>query len=298
MTNILVTGSNGQVGSELRELAKEYDYTFFFTDKESLNITSKEDINNFVTQNNINAIINTAAYTAVDKAEEDEENANRVNYLAVKHLAEIAKEQNIKLIHISTDYVFDGKNYKPYQENDATNPQGVYGKTKLDGEKAIIAINPKSSIIIRTSWVYSSFGTNFVKTMLRLGKEKKQLGVIFDQVGTPTYAKDLAKTILDIISQVNNEQVEIYHYSNEGVLSWYDFAKEIMRMAKLDCQINPIETVEYPTPAKRPHYSLLNKTKIKKEFNIEIPYWKDSLDECLQVMEERRQCFKTVTKQF
>jgi len=304
MTNILVTGSNGQVGSELRELAKEYDYTFFFTDRESLDITKKEDIHNFVTQNNINVIINAAAYTAVDKAEEDEENATKVNHLAVEHLAEIAKEQNTKLIHISTDYVFDGKNYKPYNEDDITNPQGVYGKTKLDGEKAMITINPKNSIIIRTSWVYSSFGNNFVKTMLRLGKEKEQLGVIFDQVGTPTYAKDLTKTILDILPQVNNKQVELYHYSNEGVLSWYDFAKEIMRMAKLDCKINPIETKEYlvlnadttvakakvgcPTLAKRPHYSLLNKSKIKKEFSIEIPYWKDSLNECLHAMGERR----------
>ncbi|WP_297440550.1 dTDP-4-dehydrorhamnose reductase [Sulfurimonas sp.] len=288
MTNILVTGSNGQVGSELRELAKEYEYTFFFTDRESLDITSKEDINNFVTQNNINVIINAAAYTAVDKAEEDEKNADKVNHLAVEFLAEIAKEKNIKLIHISTDYVFDGKNYKPYNEDDVTNPQGVYGKTKLDGEKALQEINPNNSIIIRTSWVYSSFGDNFVKTMLRLGKEKEQLGVIFDQVGTPTYAKYLAKAILDILPNVKNEKVAIYNYSNEGVLSWYDFAKEIMRMAKLDCQINPIETKEYPTPAKRPHYSLLNKSKIKEEFGILIPYWKDSLDECLQALGARK----------
>ena len=190
--------------------------------------------------------------------------------------------------------MFDGTNHKPYAEDDITNPNGVYGKTKLDGEKAMQNINPENSIIIRTSWVYSSFGNNFVKTMLRLGKEKDELGVIFDQVGTPTYAKDLAKTILDILPQLRHSKlvlesnVEIYNYSNEGVLSWYDFAKEIMRMARLNCSINPIETKEYPTPAQRPHYSLLNKSKIKKEFNILIPYWKDSLEECLSKMGEMK----------
>jgi len=288
MPNILVTGSKGQVGSELQELAGSYEYNFFFTDRDSLDITDKESIAVFVKNNSIDTIINAAAYTAVDRAEEDAVNADKVNHLATKYLAEIAKEQNIKLIHISTDYVFDGKNYKPYNEDDVTNPNGVYGATKLAGEKAMQEINPKNSIIIRTSWVYSSFGANFVKTMLRLGKERDALGVIFDQVGTPTYARDLAKAILDIIPQVNSERVEIYNYSNEGVLSWYDFAKEIMHMAKIDCQINPIETKEYPTPAIRPHYSLLNKAKIKKEFKIEIPYWKDSLNECLRKLGERR----------
>jgi len=288
MINILVTGSKGQLGLELQELAGFYKYNFFFTDKKSLDITNLKEIKAFISINNINTIINAAAYTAVDKAEEDQTNADKVNHLATKYLAKIAKEQNIKLIHISTDYVFDGKNYKPYSEDDATLPNGVYGATKLAGEKAMQVINPKNSIIIRTSWVYSSFGDNFVKTILRLGKEKEELGVISDQVGTPTYARDLAKAILDIILKVNNETVEIYNYSNEGVLSWYDFAKEIMRMAKLDCSINPIETKEYPTPAKRPHYSLLNKAKIKKEFGITIPYWKDSLNECLKVMGERK----------
>ena len=288
MTNILVTGSKGQVGSELQALADDYEYDFYFTDRDSLDITKKEQIKAFVNKNKIDIIINAAAYTAVDKAEEDEVNADRVNHLATRYLAEIAKEKNIKLIHISTDYVFDGKNYKPYNEDDATSPNGVYGATKLAGEKAMQAINPKNSIIIRTSWVYSSFGANFVKTMLRLGREKDQLGVIFDQVGTPTYAKDLAQAILDIIPNIKNEKVEIYNHSNEGVLSWYDFAKEIMRMAKLDCRINPIETKEYPTPTVRPHYSLLNKAKIKKDFNITIPYWKDSLDECLRIMGERK----------
>ena len=305
---------------------------FFFTDRESLDITNAGAIKEFVERNAINTIINCAAYTAVDKAESDEANANAINHLAVKNLAHIAKEKNIKLVHISTDYVYDGENFKPYTEEDATNPHGVYGATKLAGEEAIKAINPPNAIIIRTSWVYSYYGANFVKTMLRLGKEKESLGVIYDQVGTPTYAKDLAKAILEIVNKLgatkvthpNTNQdnsssfpsfsletqidesvaavsthsqalaweresdVQIYHYSNEGVLSWYDFAKEIMKMAKLDCKINPIETVDYPTPASRPHYSLLNKSKIKKEFNITIPYWKDSLDECLTIMGERR----------
>ena len=288
MHNILVTGSNGQLGSELKELSLNYNYNFFFTSKDTLDITNKEYIKEFINKNNINTIINCAAYTAVDKAEEDEVNADKINHLAVKNLATIAKERNIKLIHISTDYVFDGKNFRPYIEDDIPNPTGIYGKTKLDGENAIREINPKNSIIIRTSWVYSSFGANFVKTMLRLGKERESLGVIFDQVGTPTYARDLAKTILDILPRITNDRVEVYNYSNEGVLSWYDFAKEIMKMAKTECYINPIETKEYPTPASRPHYSLLNKTKIKKEFNLTIPYWKDSLDECLIKLGERR----------
>ena len=286
--NILVTGSNGQLGSEIRELSSNYSYTFFFTDRNNIDITSKDSIKAFCQTNNINVIINCAAYTAVDKAESDELNADLVNRKAVKKLALVSSELNIKLIHISTDYVFDGRNFKPYCEEFQTNPQGVYGKTKLDGENEMRDINPKNSIIIRTSWVYSSFGNNFVKTMLRLGREKESLGVIFDQVGTPTYARDLALTILDIIPKITNEKVEIYNYSNEGVLSWYDFAKEIMRMAKLNCKINPIQTFEYPTPATRPHFSLLNKSKIKSTFNIEIPFWKDSLDECLKTMGERK----------
>ena len=286
--NILVTGSNGQLGSEIKELSVNYFYSFFFTNRDNIDITSKDNIKSFCQENNINVIINCAAYTAVDKAESDIENADLINRKAVKKLALVSEELNIKLIHISTDYVFDGRNFKPYCEEFQTNPQGIYGKTKLDGENEMRDINPKNSIIIRTSWVYSSFGNNFVKTMLRLGKEKESLGVIFDQVGTPTYARDLAKIILDIIPQINNDKVEIYNYSNEGVLSWYDFAKEIMRMAKLDCKINPIQTFEYPTPAVRPHFSLLNKSKIKKMFNIEIPYWKDSLDECLKIMGERK----------
>ena len=286
--NVLVTGSSGQVGNEIKAISSDYSYNFFFTDRNNIDITSKDSIKEFCKTNNINVIINCAAYTAVDKAQSDEINADLINRKAVKKLALVSQELNIKLIHISTDYVFDGKNFKPYCEEFQTNPQSIYGKTKLDGENEMRDINPKNSIIIRTSWIYSYYGNNFVKTMLRLGKEKEELGVIFDQVGTPTYAKDLALTILNIIPQIENHKVEIYNYSNEGVLSWYDFAKEIMKMAKLNCKINPIETYQYPTPAKRPHFSLLNKNKIKSTFNIEIPYWKDGLDDCLRRLGERR----------
>lgn len=286
--NILVTGSMGQLGSEIKELSSNYNYNFFFTTRDDIDITSKDSIKEFCQTNSINVIINCAAYTAVDKAQSDIENADLVNRKAVKKLSIVSKELDIKLIHISTDYVFDGKNFKPYVEEFQTNPQSVYGKTKLDGEIEIRDINPLNSIIIRTSWVYSYYGNNFVKTMLRLGKEKEELGVIFDQVGTPTYAKHLAKTILDIIPQIENSKVEIYNYSNEGVLSWYDFAKEIMKMAKLNCKVKAIETYQYPTPAKRPHFSLLNKSKIKSKFNLEIPYWKDGLDDCLKRLGERR----------
>jgi dTDP-4-dehydrorhamnose reductase len=287
MSNILVTGSRGQLGSEIKELIKDSKESYFFHDYDTLDITDKEAIDSFIKENNIDTIINCAAYTAVDKAQEDKEAADKINHLAVRYLAQISKDNDIKLIHVSTDYVFDGKNYKPYTEDDKVNPQNVYGITKLAGEEALKEISPKNSIIIRTSWVYSSFGNNFVKTMLRLGKERDEIGVIFDQIGTPTYARDLARAILDIIPNLKSDKPEIYNYSNEGVLSWYDFAKEIMKMAKLPCKVNPIETKDYPTPAARPHYSLLNKAKIKKEFGVKVPYWKDSLSECLVKMGER-----------
>jgi dTDP-4-dehydrorhamnose reductase len=288
MHNILVTGSNGQLGSEIRLLSSNYTYNFFFTDKSELNIGNENNINDFIEVNDIDIIINCAAYTSVDKAEEEKELADKINHQAVKYLAEVSLKKNLKLIHISTDYVFDGSNFRPYVETDMTQPNGVYGQTKLDGEKVMQEINPKNSIIIRTSWVYSSFGANFVKTMLRLGKERNTLGIIFDQVGTPTYARDLAGTILRILPQINNKKVEIYNYSNEGVLSWYDFSKEIMRIAKIECIINPIETKSYPTQSKRPYYSLLNKAKIKEKFSLEIPFWKDSLDNCLKIMGEKK----------
>jgi dTDP-4-dehydrorhamnose reductase len=282
--NVLVTGASGQLGSELKSITQESN--FFFTDRNILDISDKSAILNFCTVNNIEIIINCAAYTAVDKAEDDVQNADKINHLATLYLAQIAKEKEISLVHVSTDYVFDGKNYKPYNEDDKVSPNGVYGQTKLDGENAMIKINPLNSIIIRTSWVYSSFGANFVKTMLRLGNDRDELGVIFDQVGTPTYARDLAAAILNILPQLNNTAVEIYHYSNEGVCSWYDFAKTIFELSETDCKTNPIETFEYPTPATRPHYSLLNKSKIKKQFNLEIPYWKDSLKDCLKTLKD------------
>ncbi len=296
--NVLVTGSNGQLGSEIRALTKEQypiphsPYPrFYFTDRDTLDITNQNEVEQYCIQNNIKIIINCAAYTAVDKAEEDEANADAVNHLAVKYLAQIAKENDIRLIHISTDYVFDGKNYKPYTEEDPTNPQNVYGRTKLLGEEAIQTINPPKAVIIRTSWVYSSFGNNFVKTMLRLGKERDELGVIFDQIGTPTYARDLAEAILTITQNSKlktQNSVMVYHYSNEGVASWYDFAKAIFEMSNINCRVEPVETKEYPTPATRPHYSLLNKAKIKKDFGIVVPYWRDSLSLCLMKLGEKR----------
>tara|TARA_R110001632_G_scaffold232467_1_gene373349 strand:+ start:3303 stop:4160 length:858 start_codon:yes stop_codon:yes gene_type:complete len=285
MSNILVTGSNGQLGSELKDLESKYsDCNFYFTDVHELDITNHSKVESFIEENEIQIIINCAAYTAVDKAESEYELSEAINNLAVHNFAKIAKQRFIKLIHISTDYVFDGNSFCPYKEDDKPNPQSVYGVTKLDGEKSILKINPSNSIIIRTSWVYSSHGNNFVKTMVRLGNEKDELGVIFDQVGTPTYARDLAKVILDILPDVNNSEVEIYNFSNEGVCSWYDFAKAIFELKGISVLVKPIETIDYPTPAKRPFYSVLNKTKIKNKFNANIPYWKDSLKNCLDII--------------
>ena len=283
MSNILVTGANGQLGSELKDLSSLYpNDTFIFTDVAELNICNHTEVKEFIVKNEINIIINCAAYTAVDKAEEQFELSNKINHLAVKNFASIAKEYNIKLIHVSTDYVFDGTNHVPYQETDKPNPQSVYGQTKLDGELAIQKINPANTIIIRTSWVYSNYGNNFVKTMLRLGKERKELGLIVDQIGTPTHARDLAKTVLEIFPNINNKNVELFHYSNEGVCSWYDFAKAIFEIKGINVKVNAIETFQYPTAAKRPSYSVLNKSKIRNKFRIEIPNWKDSLTISLQ----------------
>lgn len=288
MQTILVTGANGQLGQEIACLADLYTaYRFIFATKNTLDITQENAITDFCQQHKVDIIINCAAYTAVDNAEMETTLSESTNHYAVQLLALYAKKYAIKLIHISTDYVFNGQNFKPYTENDITAPQNNYGTSKLAGEKAMQAINPENSLIIRTSWLYSSFGSNFVKTMLKLGHEKESLRVIYDQVGTPTYAADLAKTILDILPQINNKTIEIYHYSNEGVLSWYDFAKEIMKMAKLTCKVFPIETKDYPTAAKRPYYSILNKSKIKNDFKVDIPYWKDSLDMCLRKLGER-----------
>ena len=281
-SNILVTGANGQLGSEIKELSQNYKYNIFFTDVKLLDISNKKAIEDFIKQNSIDTIINCAAYTAVDKAEEEKELADKINHIAVKNLAEVSKEFDISLVHISTDYVFNGLSYRPYKESDKTEPQSVYGSTKLMGEEAMIDISPKNSIIIRTSWLYSTFGANFVKTMLIVGRERESLNVIFDQIGTPTYAKDLADTILNILPKLNNKDVEIYHYSNEGVCSWFDFAKAIFELEGMDIKVNPILSEAYPTPAKRPYYSVLDKSKIKKNFDIEISYWKNSLIDCLK----------------
>ena len=278
MNNILVTGGNGQLGSELKELAPNYsDYNFFFTDVKQLDITNHKAAKEFIELKNINTIINCAAYTAVDKAESEIKLANDINHLAVANFAQIAKDYKIKLIHISTDYVFDGTNHKPYLETDIPNPQSVYGQTKLDGEVAMQNINPANSVIIRTSWVYSRFGNNFVKTMLRLAETMDEINVVSDQVGSPTNAIDLAKAIMDILPQINKETVELFHYSNQGVCSWYDFAKAIFEIKKIDVILNPIESINFPTPAKRPYYSMLNKKRIKEKYSLFIPYWRESL---------------------
>lgn len=280
---ILVTGANGQLGSEIKSLVQNYlDFEFVFSDLPELDICNKQSLSQFVSENNITAIINCAAYTAVDKAEEDEKTAELVNATAVSNLVRIAEELELKLIHISTDYVFDGTSHIPYSEDMPVSPLGVYGKTKRKGEEYIIN-STSDSILIRTSWLYSSFGNNFVKTMMRLGNERQELGVIFDQVGTPTYANDLAKACLEILpsSERLDKVGKVYHFSNEGVASWFDFSKAIMELAEIDCNVKPIVTKDYPTPAKRPHYSVLNKAKIKADFEINVPYWKDSLKECI-----------------
>ena len=287
---ILVTGANGQLGNELAKLASIYEsYNFTFTGHSTLDLSNKKEIVKYFEKNHFDIIINAAAYTAVDKAEEDVQAATLINTDGVKALAEIAKENKTHLIHVSTDYVFNGENYRPYIESDPTSPLGVYGRSKLDGEKAMLEVNPANSIIIRTSWLYSSYGANFVKTMLRLGKERDELGIIFDQIGTPTYANDLASAILEILPMIDNDGTEIYHYSNEGACSWYDFAIEIFDLSDILCNVKPIESKEYVTPTKRPHFSVLNKTKIKTAFGISIPHWKDSLKACLKQIESEKQ---------
>lgn len=278
--NILITGSNGQLGNEIKKLENQYpNWQFIYGDLPEIDITNKILIEDFVQEKAINVIINCAAYTAVDKAEEDKDIAYKVNAAGPAILAEVAESKNIQLFHISTDFVFDGKNYQPYIETDRPAPISVYGSTKLEGEEMVLQNNP-SAIILRTSWLYSAFGNNFVKTMQRLGNEKSQLNIIFDQIGTPTWAADLANATLNILSS-NKLKAGIYHYSNEGVASWYDFAKEIIDISNIQCKVLPIPTSEYPTPAARPHYSVMNKQKIKDTFEIEIPYWKESLKKCI-----------------
>jgi dTDP-4-dehydrorhamnose reductase len=282
---VLITGSNGQLGSEIKELATRYKkYNFIFKDLPELDICNFEVLQAFIIDFNINIVINCAAYTAVDKAEEDAEIAEQVNYEGVLNIVNALQTVNGKLIHISTDYVFDGNHFLPYKESDPVSPIGVYGETKRAGELAVIN-GDIDSIVIRTSWLYSAYGNNFVKTMMRLGNDKEELNVIFDQVGTPTFAGDLAIACLEILSNKNSridKKGNLYHFSSEGVASWYDFAIAIMKIGNINCKVMPIETKDYPILAKRPHYSVLNKAKIKKDFGLEIPYWRDSLEKCIE----------------
>lgn len=281
MKKILVTGSNGQLGSELRMLSSDFsNFEFVFTDRSQLSLENSETIKAFLNTIQPDFIINCAAYTAVDKAESEPELADLINHKAVEELAKWSFSNQIKLIHVSTDYVFDGTSAIPLKENDVTNPQNEYGKTKLKGEQAALRENP-DTIIIRTSWVYSEFGNNFVKTMLRLMAERDALNVVEDQIGSPTYAKDLAQAILDIVSN-DNWQGGIYNYSNEGEISWFDFAVAIKEIAGLDCAVSGIPSSQFPTPAKRPAYSLLDKSKIKETFNVAVPDYRDSLKKCIE----------------
>lgn len=280
MKNILITGANGQLGNEMRVVSAEQEQlTYHFTDVAELDICDIEAIERYVVDHAIDCIVNCAAYTNVNKAEEDTVLCDKLNHLAPANLARVAAKHQIGLIHVSTDYVFNGEHYVPYKEDEPTCPNSVYGATKLAGEQAILSIHPEA-VVIRTAWLYSTFGNNFVKTMLRLGSEREELGVVFDQIGTPTYARDLARTIQHIM--VKGIVPGIYHYSNEGVCSWYDFTKMIFALGGITtCQLKPLHTDEYPTPAARPHYSVLDKTKIKQTYGIDVPYWVDSLRECI-----------------
>jgi len=291
MINILVTGANGQLGSELKSIYNNSNRTFKkpvsieFTDIETLDLSNTIFLKKFLDDHSFDFIINCAAYTNVDLAETEKEKAFEINANCVKSIVEYIKGKNTKLIHISTDYVFDGESHIPYTEDILTNPQSVYGKSKLEGEK--YALTHTNSLVIRTSWLYSSYGKNFAKTIYKLCKEREELNVVFDQIGTPTYATDLAKAILQIINESITENrfiPGIYHYSNEGVCSWYDFAQAIASKAYSKCKINPIISKEYPTPAKRPFYSVLNKSKIKSVYQISIPHWQKSLNDFFEAM--------------
>ena len=279
--NILITGCNGQLGNEMQLLeAENQQHQWFNTDVQELDISNQLAIEQFVAENKIDGIVNCAAYTAVDKAENDKELCTTLNTVAPSYLAAAMEKRGGWMIQISTDYVFDGSKHTPYVETDTPCPDSVYGNTKLAGELGVTKFC-KKSMIIRTAWLYSTFGNNFVKTMIRLGKEKPELGVIFDQIGTPTYARDLAVAIM---AAINKGIVPgVYHFSNEGVISWYDFTKAIHRIAGITtCHVKPLHTAEYPTPAHRPHYSVLDKTKIKTTYGIEIPYWEESLKDCIE----------------
>jgi len=285
---ILVIGKNGQLGRSIQKFISKFNHhEFTLTGREELDLSSSESISKyFNTNSNFDVIVNCAAFNGVDRAEEEADLADQVNHLAVKKLAEFANSQNAKLIHISTDYVFDGKNESPYLESDNPNPINVYGKTKLLGEKASLKIMSNNAIIMRTSWVFSEFGNNFLKTMMKLGSEKNDINVVSDQIGSPTYASDLAEAILHIISNNNFNKksfpTEVFHFSNIGETSWSDFAKEIFKLANLNCKVTPISSDQYPTPAIRPKNSTLSKDKITNHFKLQVPSWQKSLKECLK----------------
>lgn len=282
MANILITGSNGQLGSELRKIGFTALDEVFYTDVAELDITSYEAIDRFVVENEVDTIVNCAAYTAVDKAEDEPELAAKINTEAVSNLAKVAYKHDCLLIHISTDYVFDGTVTEPMTEKVKTNPTSVYGRTKLAGEQAIVTSHCMY-IIIRTAWLYSTFGNNFVKTIRRLAEERGELKVVDDQIGTPTYADDLARAIVKIMSdECVVEKEGVYHFSNEGVCSWYDFAREIVTLSGIKCEVHPVSSAEFPTKATRPAYSVLDKTKIRREFDVEVPAWQLSLKRCIE----------------
>ena len=284
MKTILVTGANGQLGNSIRLFAGKYSgYNFLFTDVDTLDITDPAAVRAMIKDNGVNYILNCAAYTAVDKAEDDEALCRRINTFAVGVLGKAAHEAGAKMIHVSTDYVFSGTNCRPYVETDATRPVSAYGRTKWAGEEILQEVCP-DAVIIRTAWLYSEFGNNFVKTVLRLGKERDELGFVFDQIGTPTYAGDLAAAILTVVDSGERDAFVpgIYHFSNEGVCSWYDFTVKILEVAGIECRVRPIETKDYPTKAVRPPYSVLNKKKIRETYGIVIPHWEESLRVCME----------------
>lgn len=272
----LVTGANGQLGQELRRILGE---GAAYVGHGELDITDEEAVKAFFADRSFELVINCAANTAVDKAEDDAEAAEKVNALGPLYLARYGH----RIVQISTDYVFDGVSCRPYTERDAPNPVSVYGRTKLAGEEAVLA-EAESSVVIRTAWLYSGFGRNFVKTMRRLGAERESIGVVFDQVGTPTYAADLAAAIVAMLPQIRPGMKEVYHFSNEGVASWYDFALAVMEESHLACAVRPIESEEYPARAERPAYSVLNKAKIKRDFGLVVPHWRDGLKRCVEAM--------------
>lgn len=289
LKSILVTGCSGQLGLSIQSIAADFtEFEFVFVNRQGLDLSDEISVARFFENQTFDIIINCAAFTSVDRAESESELVYQINHLAVQRLAKIVKKHRSKLIHISSDYVFSGEQYRPYLETDEAQPIGVYGKSKLRCERDIQNILKSNAIIIRTSWIYSEYGNNFVKTMLKLGKERDALNVIFDQVGTPTYAKDLAKAIMCIIKSRafsrTSYKTDIFNYSNEGVCSWYDFAKTIFELRNIQCRVLPVEAKDYPTAARRPHYSVLNKAKIKKNFDVTIPYWKDSVRLCLTAL--------------